>query len=338
MKRCLEPVDLMVVLGLCATVFGAYFMFMSSNGLLRAGVPPTPAVVSGPVTIMDAMDWVQPALGEAIVQDAIREHRLSQELSDSALRLSQAIIAAMRVEPSSVFERIREQARRTEDTQSARVEYVSGRTIVEGTTRGLRTGALSVHQLDGRYNERLIRTAGSTRARMETAFRDIWQPSLGHAIVQASIDRGRLHERTQQKLGETIRDLTLVQERFRESQEALQGQLAALVIAAVTTEMRAELFNRLAAAEFPRSATLPFSAPVTWPSVPAGLVVAATGLLVMIFLVGMRLTGIRAEPEAMVPGGIVMEPNGERWESIVEVSRERMPDTQGQPDAYRKSA
>jgi hypothetical protein len=333
LKHCLEPVDLMVIVGVCATVFGAYALFMSSNGTLRAGVKPS-AVLSGPVTIMDAMDWVQPALGQAIVEDVMLEQEMSKNLSNTALRLSQAIIAAMRLEPSSMLDQIRHQAQVRESAHTARVEFVLGRTIVESTKRGIRTGTLSVDQMNGPFNQRLVSTARASGAKMEAAFRESLQPGLGLAIVQASVDLGRLQDKSQQKLGETIRDLTIAQEGPQAAQQALQEQLAATVIAAVRTELRADLLTQLAAVEFPQPPALPLAAPATLPAVPSSLMVGATGLLVAVFLLGLRLAGGTPTIEAMD-----IEANGERWEPIAEASYQRSSEAIEVPQPeYRKSA
>ncbi len=62
MRRTLEPVDLMVVIGLCATLLGGYAVFISANGTLEAAGPETVSL-NHSTGIMAGMEWVQPALG-----------------------------------------------------------------------------------------------------------------------------------------------------------------------------------------------------------------------------------------------------------------------------------
>jgi hypothetical protein len=214
------------------------------------------------------------------------------------------------------------------------VEFVMGRTIVESTKRGIRTGALSLDQMNGGFNQRVISTARASGARMNAAFQESQQPGLGMAIVQASVDFGRLQDKTQQKLGETIRDLTIAQEGPQASQQALQEQLAATAIAAVRTEVRAGLLTQLAAVDFPQPAPLPMTEPTTLPSVPTSLMAGATGLLVAVFLLGLRLAGGTPTIEAMEIGV-----NGERWEAIPETSYQALSEAIEVPEPeYRKSA
>jgi hypothetical protein len=58
MRRTLEPIDLMVVIGVCANVLGGSFLFMSTSGAFEVAAPPVVAVET-----VSEREWVQPVLG-----------------------------------------------------------------------------------------------------------------------------------------------------------------------------------------------------------------------------------------------------------------------------------
>jgi hypothetical protein len=330
MRRCLEPVDVMVLIGLCATAAAAHLFFAVSNGTLQAGVS-HPEGVGISTSILESMKWVQPALGQAIVQDAVLEREASRKIIDSAMQLNRAIIAGELADASSSvwLERLRAQATRAQAEHAARVQFVLGRSIVEFTKRGVRIGALPTDQTTSDYNRRMIDLVQATRARMEAKFHETHQPSLGNDIVLGSQQLDRLRVQIQQRLGHAIVAVTTVQHRYHTELEALQEQIGALAVAAATTELRAELFDRLAAAAYPRTDMPRFAGPRSWPDVPFGILLAATGVLIGIFLIGLRLTA--GGPEEDMAGEGPKE-KGEAGRHVRDVRLEQM------REDYRKSA
>ena len=62
----LQPVDLTVAAGAVATVLGALLIVLSTNGSFDPAVPPD-------AVNLDANQWVQPALGQTLVEIAALE-------------------------------------------------------------------------------------------------------------------------------------------------------------------------------------------------------------------------------------------------------------------------
>jgi hypothetical protein len=286
MRRCLEPVDLMVVVGVCATAIAAHFFFIAANGTLQRAVRGSETVSQSP-NIMQAMEWLQPALGQALTQDTSLTREASQKIMEAAMQLNRAIVAVelTKASDSVWLEQIRLEAVRATSEHTARVQYVLGRSIVDFTTRGVRTGPSILPD----YSRRMIDRTRARGERLEAQFRDTEQSRLGREIMFVTQQLQRLREQVQQRLGQSIVALTATQHRYQVEFATLQEQIGAIAVASARTEIRSELLERLAAASYPRAETSTFAAPRSWPDVPVSLMFTAVGMLTAIFLVGLRL-------------------------------------------------
>lgn len=302
MKRDLEPVDVMVAIGLCATVLGGYLFFISTSGVLEAATP-QPLSIGQSVDIMTAMDWVQPAIGQAIVDDRLLSREAAGKTRAAATALNHASMADHRFRnaPFALFKQISAHATAVEADHAARIQFVLGRAIVNATARGVRTGLLSPGEVAGEYNRRMIQVAEATGQRMDEQFRNHWQmENLAQTFMTASEDRSSYGERVQQRLGHAIVLVTQAQEQYQESHTAIQGQLAAAFLASVRTMARADLFARLAAAEpTAQQAALPLTEPRAWPEIPGGFLFAVSAALIGVFFIGLLMPARRPEAPAM---------------------------------------
>jgi hypothetical protein len=299
MKRRLEPIDLMVAVGVCATIICGYLMFLSANGQVNGAA----VHQQGMAEMTDAMSMVQPALGQAIVEDALLQQAASRDISHAAMQLSQAIIASQGFDLGSAdrVDDIVAQAGRAEAEHLARVQYVLGRSIVGFTARGIRSGALSGREASSDFNRRMIEMTQAAGARMDEQFQETHQTNLGRDLMLAGQDRMRLAERIQQHLGRTIVAITTVQDRYQQGFEGLQEQLAATAIAAIKTQDSAALFARLAEPDFSGgSASMTVAETRSLPDLPMGLLLALCGALVGVFLLGLFMPAARREAEPRI--------------------------------------
>src|SRR5437867_12976457 len=103
----------MVVVGICATVLAGYLLYLATNVASGAGAA-TPVSVSMGQTadIMDAMDWVQPALGQAIVDDYLLGREVSTQNIAAAAEFNRATMIGHRLQnsPFGHFQGIRTHA------------------------------------------------------------------------------------------------------------------------------------------------------------------------------------------------------------------------------------
>ena len=286
MKNCLEPVDLMVGVGLLATILGAAFLFLTVNGAVSVPFPDTAA--AGPETsILDPMASVQVAMGEAIVNDAVGEWRANRRMERSVLALNRALISADELRGQAqggLMADLTAYDRLTRTQELVRGQFVMGRRIVTETGRGLRSGVYGTVPLGERYNRRVIRAAERDGARIERALDFSHDPAIGRLITEASLEQPRLLAMAEQRKGRAVVQYASAQNDAASTLGGAQQQLAALTIAVLHHEQIMDRFEALAKAQIPPSQeTVAFSGPKAW-NVPGEMVVSfaivAIGILV----------------------------------------------------------
>ena len=298
MTRRLEPIDLMVAVGVFATVLGGYFLFMAANGTLEAGQPQLATVEQTTAEIgpMAAMEWVQPALGQALVQNFLLDRTIMADIEAAAKELNRVSLMAQHVQDvaSMSMDDLSARMMELDADHAARVQYVLGRSNFDFTQRGVRAGLLSPMLIDGPYNQRMITLAQARAQQMDAAYQESRQPMLGRMIVavaQAAQETMRFVERIQDSLGRAIVRIASLQEESQAKAEG-QTQLALLIVASIHTEEVAGRFDSLVKAE---TSTQPVSTvlsePRTWPEIPTGLLVAGSiGLIGLFWGLIMRST------------------------------------------------
>jgi len=281
--RNIEPVDVMVAVGLLATVMAGLLLFLSTGGSVQAGGFLFTATTPGSLGPTSEMEWVQPVLGQAIVENDLLERKAMADTTAAAAALNRATMAGHQLENSNGYlERLKTGFAALQADQAARVQFVMGRFITEFTARGVRKGIFLTEPGASAYNRRIIGVAQATQARMQTAFRDNWEATLGQAIVTATLDHLQGMERIQQGIGRSIVGVLTVQEGYREARAHAQEQLASVALASLHSEQMAERFNSLAS-DLTIGQPMPMTVPRSWPEIPLGLLVAASMLLIGVF-------------------------------------------------------
>ncbi|MBI5777658.1 MAG: hypothetical protein HY444_09735, partial [Nitrospirae bacterium] len=295
MRRTLEPIDLMVVIGVCATVLGGYFLFMSTSGAFEVAVPP---VVS--LGTFSEREWVQPVLGQAIVDNEMISREASYRFSTVTKKLDRAIDSSRYLKDSlsGYVGQIKAHAVDKEAEHAARVQFVMGRLITNGTARGVRTGTLSPVQLSGGYNHRMIRLTEATGSRMNAEFLSHRQANLDQAIDVARRDHELAIDRNQERIGHAAVLATSAQHWFGSAQETAQHQVAAAALAAIRVERQAALFARLRDAERATQERPVMQAQLrSWPEFPFGGFFFASIALIGVFLAGIMVPAAQPEEE-----------------------------------------
>lgn len=312
MSRRYDPTDIIVAVGLCAIVFGGYLLFVAANGTLQAATsePATDVQPSGMVT---GMMWLQPVLGQAILDEYLLEREASRAIAATAKELNRATMAQhwlQRFPLGPHLEQVIATAARTEAEHAARVQGVMGRSIVNFTRRGVRSGVLSADQYTNDFNERMIQIAQAMGHRLDEEFQATWQSHLGGAIVAARQQDIKTAEQVQESIGHAAVQVAATQNTYEEASAANQQQLAGGIVAAVRTDAVADQLARLAAAE-PKHGGEPvaFTEPASWPEIPMGYLVAAVLGLAGVFCGGLSLASASKEAKAMAE----MKRDTARW-------------------------
>lgn len=296
MKRYCEPIDGMVAIGMVATLLGGYFLFMAANGVLQ-GAPMIPTTMVGmaigPTT---AMEWLQPAFGEAVVDNELRELTTASELAAAVKRLNVVTLAGQYIGSISgqSGDMVKAGAQAMDADHMARVQYVVGRSIVTATSRGVRTGLVSAANDQTVFNRRVIETAAATGDRLDARYADMREPLLGQLIVASSEDADRDHGRIQERIGAAVARVTAIQENASERIGETQAQLGLLTVAAVRGEPMSESFERAErGAGTPRPVSV--AEERSWPDVPARTLILASIGLIGLFGAGLFMPGAKPE-------------------------------------------
>ena len=306
MKRQLEAVDILVAIGMVATLLGGYLVFKASYGGALAVTTPSHLATSPPLKLM-IRSMLQPAMGQAIVDHATLERQFAADLTRGAGKLYQATLAA-RQKPMGGLHTIEARAAQFQADHDSQVQYVMGKTIVNLTRQGIRAGVLSADNLSNKFNDRIIATSQALGNRMEEQFAKNWQPRLGEWIVEAAQRERRFTGHVQERIGKETVTLASIQERYLAKRADLQNQFQALTSASARTDAQTDLFARLTNSEMnlQRALGIPLMPEMgivqarTLPEIPFGYMVAAFAALVVIFLAGFALPRERAEPENLV--------------------------------------
>lgn len=296
-----NTIDIIVGVGMCAIVFGALLFFVAANGTFQAAIT-QPISSEQPAGIELGMTWLQPALGQAIVDQALFERRANQVMAHAASQWNRATLAHHKFQslPGGPFGAVMRQAMAVPADHMARVQGVMGRAIVNFTRRGIRSGALSADQSHSNFNAGMIRATEARGERLDQEFASTWQATLGRGIVDAVQRYTRQAGAIQERLGTALLQMVQAQRSSEEERAARQGQLASLVVAAIRTEALTDRLTLLAAIEsFPEDTAVASTEPASWPEMPMGYVIVASLMLAAVFFGGLSLTARSRETKAL---------------------------------------
>ena len=248
MGRKYDLVDVMAAIGLVATLFGGYLLVTAADGFWQAPIAPTmqaTIVASDPSA---GMQYLQPVLGQAIVQDLLLDREAGAALSASAMELNRAVSESELMSTTLLSPLVLAElhAFGQEADHRARMQYVMGKAVVNQTRRGISSGILSADQYAGDFNTNLIRTAELTGQRMHDQFESTRQAAIGRSIVDAIQDEDRMTAAVQERIGRAVVQVTQAQENYAEAKADRQIQLASATVAAMRTDA---LMDRLALLE-----------------------------------------------------------------------------------------
>lgn len=296
-----NTIDIIVGVGMCAIVFGALLFFAAANGY-QVTVP-QPFSIGQPADIESGMTMLQPALGQAIVEQALFERHANRALAQSVSEWNQASMAhhELQSRPGGPLGAVMRQAVAVPAANRARVQGVMGQAIVNFTTRGVRNGLLSADTYLSDYNIAMIRSTEARGQRLEQEFDSTWQATLGRNIVEAAqtytIQTGAIQER----LGATLLHMAQAQTGSETVRATQQEQLASLIVAAIRSENQSEQLTLRANSEpTPQEAAAVASTePASWPEIPMGYLIAAGLMLTTVFWGGLSLA-VRSREEKVL--------------------------------------
>lgn len=293
MGRKYDLVDVVVAIGLVATLFGGYLLVTAADGFWQAPIAPAvnmTIVTHDPST---GMQYLQPVLGQAILQDILLDREAGTALSSSAMELNRAVSESQLLSTTLLSPLVLAELRAfgQEADHRARVQYVMGKSVVNQTRRGLASGALSAGRYADEFNAALIERAELIGQRMHDQFESTRQATLGRSIIEAIQEEDRMASAVQERIGRAVVQVTQAQEGYVEAKAAGQVQLASAMSAAVRTDA---LVDRLALLEESKAGRtmVPYHSTATADISRGALVLACLGLIAL-FVGGLAFSSKR---------------------------------------------
>jgi hypothetical protein len=317
MKPRLDSLDIVVAIGMFATIIGGVVLVIASYGVLGAGMPDS--TVLKPLTIPTVMNALQKSMDETRAEASRMSHQFNLSMDRVTKHLS-ALSGKYEhlVQQPSIAETVQARFEQTKAEHNGQIQYLTGTIIVTLTGQGIRSGALTVNTLYGSVNDRIIRTAQKYAALGQGRFNGESQAILGRWIVDESQARHRLHAQIQEEMGQAIVQKASMERANLLEKAQLQDQLRTLVAAAVRTEATQTLLAQLQQAEKVFQGTagtaaaakpIMASSSFIWKELPVGLPLALMILLPALLM--WALTFPRASSEKTVNITRLLELAGE---------------------------
>lgn len=304
-----NSVDILVGVGLCAIVFGAMILVVATSGAFLVSGSQSAAIDE--VLPSTEAAWLQPALGRAIVERATLQQRTDQITAAATAEWNRAIMAHRDLQSmqGGPFAFVMDRAATVPQEHDARVQTVMGRTIVNFTQRGIRTGVLSADLYLSDYNQGMIAATELRGRRMHDEFASTWQSVLGRWIVDVSREYMRRTTEVQEQLGTAIVHMTQARMGLEGAWAANQYQLGSLMAAVDRTPPMDEgaAFFASADARRPEGSTS-IGMPLI-PDIQVGHLLAAAMLLCGVFFGGLVLSAASREAKALAES----KRNAGRW-------------------------
>ncbi|UVT15062.1 MAG: hypothetical protein H8K04_14710 [Nitrospira sp.] len=306
-----NTIDIIVGVGMCAIVFGALFLFLAANGTYQAVAPQAFALeqTSG---IENGMRALEPALGQAILDQVLFERRSNHAMAQSVSEWNRATMAHHELYSGSrgLLGTVLNEAATVPADHLARVQGVMGRAIVNSTTRGVRSGLLTADHYGSMYNMKMIGVIEARGQQLHHAFASTWQATLGRRIVEAAqhdwIQAGAIQER----LGWALVRVVEAQRSMEQGQATQQEQLAGLIFAAVRSETpTARITAPALIGSSAKGELVAVSEPMAWPEIPMGYLVVAGFMLSAVFLGALSLAAQGREARALAQ----IRRDADRW-------------------------
>lgn len=305
--------DIIVGVGMCAILFGGLLLFLAANGTYQAVLPQALALEqSSEITGMSAL---QPALGQAIVEQALSERRNNRTMAQSVSEWNRATMAHHELQSGSrgLLGVTLSQAAAVPADHLARVQGVMGQGIVNFTTRGVRHGLLSADQYGTMYNMKMIDAIQVQGQRLHDQFASTWQATLGRRIVEAAQHDWLQAGAIQERLGWAVVQVVRAQMNSEEGQAMQQEQLASLIFASVRNEVMTDRPMQptvaVPSAVPSENIAVAFTESASWPEIPMTYLIAAGLLLATVFLGSLTMAAQSREAKALAQ----LKRDADRW-------------------------
>ena len=201
MERISKFFDLTTSVALLATGAGIvlclFFLFASTT--FGKNLPET--VVNGPVDIQVSLRWIQPILGQAIVEDTLIKQQYGNHVDGLVPTPKRMTLAGHLAQKKVLETAIAGHIESLEADHSTRVQWILGRLIVTFTSQGIRTGMVTADKSAEEPNRRIIALAQEAGTKLDDAFKAERQARIGTTIVSETLPRARGADTSLERVG-----------------------------------------------------------------------------------------------------------------------------------------
>jgi len=201
MERVSKFFDLTTSVVLLATVVGIvlclFFLFAPTT--FGKNLPET--VVNGPVDIQVSLRWIQPILGQAIVEDTLIKQQYGNHIDGPVTTMKPTTLEGPPTHEKVLETAIASHIENLEADHSTRVQWILGRLIVTFTSQGIRTGMVTADKSADEPNRRIIALAQETGTKLDDAFKAERQARIGTTIVSETLPRARRTDNSLERVG-----------------------------------------------------------------------------------------------------------------------------------------
>ena len=208
---------------------------MAANGMQIRSVGR--GATGQPTDNLTGIDLLQPVLGHAIVDHVLLERRHAKDAAAAITHIDALIFERNQWHrfPYSYLDSVTTGASWADSEHTARVQTVMGRSIVNFTRRGVRSGLWSSVERAAYDNPSMVSVTKAMGQNMDRAFLANWQPNIGRGIVVATQENEKRSTLRQEQLGTAILEMATVQEVYEPVRAAIQEQLGSATVVAIRT-------------------------------------------------------------------------------------------------------
>ncbi len=201
MHRIFKFIDLTTSVAILATVVGIVLclFFIFSPAAFGKNLPET--VVNGSVDIQVSLRWIQPILGQAIVEDTLIKQQYGSHIDGLVTTPKPTMPAGHPTQEMGRKSAIATHSERLEADHSTRVQWVLGRLIVTFTSQGIRTGMVTADKSASEANRRIIALAQETGTRLDDAFKAERQARRGTTIGTETLAQAQWTDDSWKRVG-----------------------------------------------------------------------------------------------------------------------------------------
>ena len=201
MDRTFKSIDLTTSVALLATVVAIVLCLFFLFAPATFGKNPPEPVVSTSVDFQVSLRWIQPILGQAIVEDTLIKQRYRHPIGDLLTAAERKTPPERPTQEEGLGTALAVHLDSLDADHSTRVQWLLGRLIVTFTSPRTRSGTVTANDSAREANQRVIALAQETAAKLNDMFKAERRGRLGTTIGTETPAQARLTAGSWERVG-----------------------------------------------------------------------------------------------------------------------------------------